>query len=1344
MLMIFRRELFVAVLIAQAFICGFASGASGGEALAPVWEWKASAAGEAVFDGRRQISAPEVRSLYDPAKPFSVEVRLKPGAEMRRLAGIVCDYSSSKTGGWYLSLGAQEPFASPRIVVVEGEENYRSAEGARELVPGKVQTLLLIKDEELYRLWLDGELIANLPVEETMDIPSGTVFMIGKRAKDYFTGEIEAVRLWNSASPAPEGAAEKETAANHLSNGSFEEGEQIGDVLLWHRMTQSDVAPSQGWEIATDEAYEGKRSLRTTSGAPLVLMDEVWEKAPEANPWVFSVWMKADRDGVKCELQAGLYTQLTEQAVSETVVLTREWKQYKLSVSKTPSLHGRHSTVQGPVNFRISPEANATVWVDAAQWQEGYATKGWSAGGSGMSVLKGEATKPVFPAAEAVSRPLEGEGSWAGEIPLRVFSPSPASEEVRPVALGVPMQRGLWDGRGEVRLVDAEGRSLPVQTEIIARQGTEGGEAIRVLGVQFLDRLKAGWSDYRLEILKAAAPVAAAQPFRWRLQPPSRPGLLWNTIEDVEGKIVVRAGSLRAIGLDGTLYDSGWDPEAEWKVEEEGSVSRTIRTAGRLMDKEGRALLGYVARISTWRELPGVKLEVSVINTRGEGSVPVRTLFWQCESGPSGEVRIEGEEASREAGRFEKLTIYEPAGNQFRAAVTTPRGARALDGRAPQALEARSGDRSVVLQAPGAWQYHPSAIAWERGIWKGYLWPESGVRALLLPRGLALTREFWLREGEESTAAAWEQPPVAMAAPVWWQENDVLLPFAAADRQRHPFMDRVLGTESLLAQVNAAQVEREKGWGVFDHGDYHGDGGWSNLESYRDWAILLTALRTGDAGAFSLGLKAAKHYRDIDIDQNDGLCYVHNFNHISGEKDPSHAWPSGVAMHYLLTGSKRSKEVILLHGESILATPEEFLATRGLRSLGRWLLNLADVYLVSGDERYKERYFSQIEACRRELEKDRENPDRSIFSYIGNWSKRRLVPFHAWYGIAALQSMQNLTGDRRLETFISGEIAATLNPELYRRDIEELWPGVNFEEGMPLILADFARQRGSFAYPVLVTEATETGREDRARLALDALYAWAVEGRGVDRIEATLASTPLRTMKAAEEEMIAAAGERLWKGAAPSLLNGDFSLSDSRWTYWRPFPGKSLSYHTNWEERRRRMVALDGDVRKEGPRSLRYELMPKGFNAKIHVDTHRFRLEPGQHRFTGWLRWDAGAMPPVFGVDLRDRRGGIERLRVATAEDGIASITGNDAGARPVKAELSPPDGDGWRQFQLFLHVTERRVANLHIGTHLRKEAAAGHLWLDSIGLTHDSEPGVTAPASLPAGKLGKPESGQH
>lgn len=159
-----------------------------------------------------------------------------------------------------------------------------------------------------------------------------------------------------------------------------------------------------------------------------------------------------------------------------------------------------------------------------------------------------------------------------------------------------------------------------------------------------------------------------------------------------------------------------------------------------------------------------------------------------------------------------------------------------------------------------------------------------------------------------------------------------------------------------------------------------GDLLWMNHQpcsTHYDWTykMLLHYIRTGKRRLFDVGVEMAKHRYDIDQyhgerSSTDGM---HKWaNHLQFyEKDsngstkgkiskPTHNWNGGIILYYLLTGDRKSLEAaeenskgILNHfGDGGLFNASYQGKPHELRSEGWSMLNLVEIYRVTGEQKY--------------------------------------------------------------------------------------------------------------------------------------------------------------------------------------------------------------------------------------------------------------------------------------------------------------------------------------------------------------------------------------------------------
>ncbi|NLO05112.1 MAG: LamG domain-containing protein [candidate division WS1 bacterium] len=1296
------------------------------------------------FDGTEATALDDAQVEYSPADGFTVSAWIRPEG-FSEMAGIMAQYKNSRSGAWYLSLSQKEPHTGLRVVMIDETpypEGYTTLESEQGLLTrGQWHHVLLVFDGQTARLVCDGKMVSSGTLKQPLMVPEETPIEIGFRgATSHFEGEMRDVRIYDRALDL----TEMLVGENYLRNSSFERGESVADIFAWHRMGDVEyvVAEDFGWELVSEGAFDGDRCLRGDGSRPLQIPAEVWMRYPRADAWTFSAYLRADRDNVPCELRAGSYLTLAQEVRTEPVMIGREWQRYELKVA---NLHERirrsGGAMQGPMNFEVAPLEEATIWVDALQWEPGDGAMRYIQSSRDAAPAHDDApllTVPEMPAHQPV-RAVAGQ--TAGEIPLLVhhFADAPAS--AAPVSLAVPMPEGLWNGRGSLNLVHADG-SEPVQSDVISQWYTDG--SLQSLGLHFEADLQPGDNDFVLRYDPAGegeAGSTAGSLLRrddlWRaevggliVEVDPDGGGIWERIADAAGgETLLSAASLHAVDMAGVRYSSLNAPEIVTEVENEGPLRVSIARRGLLTSEDGRPLLMFIARLHLWRNQPGAQLELTLVNTRDSDSVALRELWWETAT-PDGaapaQVRLPWK-LSEAPGEVSVLQYRDERAGQFvRAEVVDGRiTEKRADERAETWLTLERPDGGWLLHTRHGWQQHPTMLSADRtGRLRAYMWPANPVMALEFSRGMSITRDFTLlRTSTDMTAEARDglveaigQPPVAMTTPEWFAGVNLLVPVYQSDPERFPFMEERLTSHERLGRLSADQIEARNCYGLFNFGDHHGDGGWANLESYSDFSTLLMGLRNGDPQILRQGLISAAHYRDMDIDQVGGGCITHNPNHVMGGQSFSHAWPQGLFAHYLLTGSRRSLEVSLRVGEHMLAKGD---FDTGNRTLGRFLINLTDIYQLTADPRYLERFLGQLEYSGELL---RQRPEATYQTVFG--ARDSLVPYHGWYGCTALLKMHQESGEEAVLGHAHREVPVTMDMGLYRLDLEQLWPGVSPEEGMPIVAADFARHRGNVLYPVLMGYAKLTGDQSWAELALRTLYAGAIEGRAVSSPQAVLASAALAAVPdgVTEQQLIDEARDLLWRAAAPTLLNGDFSLSADYWEHWRPFPGKSLAHHDTWQDSRQELAALDSEVFRSAAPSIRFHLTrDHTYGRSITMDSARFQVEPGEYQLSGWVRTDENIAVGSSRLFVAPLDGRYNSLIFPVPRDGGDAEVANTSIFEVQACSATARGDDGWQQWSIKFRAPQRAVVTLHVGASLAS-GREGYAWFGDIQLERTGE----------------------
>jgi hypothetical protein len=166
------------------------------------------------------------------------------------------------------------------------------------------------------------------------------------------------------------------------------------------------------------------------------------------------------------------------------------------------------------------------------------------------------------------------------------------------------------------------------------------------------------------------------------------------------------------------------------------------------------------------------------------------------------------------------------------------------------------------------------------------------------------------------------------------------------------------------------------GWTNF--GDLVWVGGTTFSSLHYDWTqkMLLHYVRTGKRKLFDAGVEMAKHRYDIDqyhgertsteghhLWTNHFQFYELDGHGLGGRvSKPTHNWNSGIILYYLLTGDRKALKAaedntkgILNHfGEGGLFNANKLGCTGEIRSEGWSMLNLINIYRVTGNPTYLE------------------------------------------------------------------------------------------------------------------------------------------------------------------------------------------------------------------------------------------------------------------------------------------------------------------------------------------------------------------------------------------------------
>ena len=520
------------------------------------------------------------------------------------------------------------------------------------------------------------------------------------------------------------------------------------------------------------------------------------------------------------------------------------------------------------------------------------------------------------------------------EVALTVTEPGGVARTGWPVTSGVPMAQGALAAGKTLVLLGADGRSVPLQTDVLARW--PDGSARWVL-LDFQTALAAGQTRaFTVRDDPATTPAAVADPVRvttdgrrttietgpLRLELNAEAfdplGAVWLDRNGdgrfaADERVTRPGGGLFVRDAGGKRYESA-QGSAEIVVEESGPLRACVRVTGRHAAADG-TMFGYVFRLHAYRGQAFVRCSTTFINDQQDAVMTSIaelgvTARLAAEAGAVASDRLGG--LANGAGR-----IFQADENHFE-----------LDGRAAGARAAgwateSGGKAGFALGVREFWQQWPKSIeardgvvtlglcpAFPDGRYDGQPLRDENKLYYALRRGvhtfkvgLAKTHEFTADffAGAAQPArlaevfAAAERPLLATCAPDYVSATHAAGDFPAADAGRYFGYDAWF-ERALVAHLKRRDDLRE--YGMLNYGDWFGERevNWGNLEYDLQRGMFVQYLRTGDRRFFERGAQAARHHIDVDVvhatnpllknpwglPPKVGEIWLHSLNHTGG------------------------------------------------------------------------------------------------------------------------------------------------------------------------------------------------------------------------------------------------------------------------------------------------------------------------------------------------------------------------------------------------------------------------------------------------------------------------------
>lgn len=448
----------------------------------------------------------------------------------------------------------------------------------------------------------------------------------------------------------------------------------------------------------------------------------------------------------------------------------------------------------------------------------------------------------------------------------------------RPVTGGVPVPEGSAPEGTRFTLTDASGRSVPLQTQVLAPW--KDGSARWVLLDFASEPPVNGVAEYTLTSNATDIAPAAKDPVKEgtgaRLLESGSVSLA--SSETALLRIADRLDvALVLTAEDGTTYRARCDTT---DIECAGPVRGSVMLRGRLVDDDGAPFMSVRLRASVYAGSQLVRLEPLIIVDAEQGLLKkFRELRLTVDASTTRSVTLGGSPAwTGDAGNGVRLFQVDDRTYRIEGAADDAGGERAAGW-----ASLTDDQGTVALALRDFWQQWPKDLAplesglslglfpaFEAGTfdhmepWHKYLYLFDGD-CYRLRTGQARRWDIWLDLSGDGDALARlanaplipvEDPAQALATGVW----DELAPVGAEG-----MADYDAWAEN-LCDAYADAIEAQRDYGAMNWGDWYGERvvNWGNHEYDTTNQILIQFARTGDPKYFYIADAAAHHSAEVD------------------------------------------------------------------------------------------------------------------------------------------------------------------------------------------------------------------------------------------------------------------------------------------------------------------------------------------------------------------------------------------------------------------------------------------------------------------------------------------------
>lgn len=240
-------------------------------------------------------------------------------------------------------------------------------------------------------------------------------------------------------------------------------------------------------------------------------------------------------------------------------------------------------------------------------------------------------------------RIMQAERPESGRFEFRVPA-TDADMDAWPVTFGLPLPWGAVDDADALRIVDADGREVPFQAQVVGRWSRNGsirwllvdmltpvGREERAYAVEFGPGVRRTAPEESLSVSEDADAIRVdTGAVRFEVPKRNSPGLAQVSLRSADGwtplfEALDKSGPFMVDG-DGTEYWGLNDPDAEVALEASGPLKATVRASGYHVSEAGEKLGRFILRFHAWAGLPYVQMDHTFIITHDADEAQYRNI----------------------------------------------------------------------------------------------------------------------------------------------------------------------------------------------------------------------------------------------------------------------------------------------------------------------------------------------------------------------------------------------------------------------------------------------------------------------------------------------------------------------------------------------------------------------------------------------------------------------------------------------------------------------------------------------------------------------------------------------